>query len=202
MSRRSDDDEIQLAAARAAAGDSRAFDDVCRAHADDVWRYCNAILRDRERAFDATQDTFLRATSSIRRFRGDAPVRVWLLIIARRAVIDMLRRDDRRNDRQALAPAPDAVTGADTEAVLIEQLVAELPEDRRQAFVLTQLVGLSYEEAAGVADVPVGTIRSRVSRARRDLVTALAATDEAEPRRDQDPVAPTATLRRPEVSHG
>jgi RNA polymerase sigma-70 factor, ECF subfamily len=103
-------------------------------------------------------------------------VRTWLLGIARRACADHLRQVVRRRRLDArLAgqahtelPHPDPAhrLGAD-------DLLKRLGEERRTAFVLTQVLGLSYAEAAEVEGVPVGTIRSRVARAREELVTAL-----------------------------
>lgn len=165
------DDELQVAARRAARGDAEAFAALCRALQDDIWRYCHALTGDREQAFEAAQETFLRAVTAIRRFRGDAPVRVWLLVLARRSVAE-LRRQSARRPTPVRAPV-DPITGDRSGEVEINLLVSSLEETRRQAFVLTQMLGLSYEQAAKVAGVPIGTIRSRVFRARCELVCLL-----------------------------
>jgi RNA polymerase sigma-70 factor (ECF subfamily) len=86
-------------------------------------------------------------------------------------------------DWDAVAARTGSVRGPSDEAVLLAQLVAALQEDRREAFVLTQVLDLSYAEAAHVCGCPVGTIRSRVARAREDLVAAMDAT--RRPRRRQ-----------------
>lgn len=175
MSHEERDARIDALARRARGGDADAFDDLCRELRDDVWRYCFALLGDREQAFDAAQDTFLRAVRGIRRWRGDAPARVFLLVLARRAVADLIRREQRRRRIDA-AVAASPGRGHDrprTGTVEIAELIDDLDEGQRQAFVLTQVIGLSYEEAADVADVAVGTIRSRVSRARARLVDAI-----------------------------
>ena len=148
------------AAAQAAKGDGRAFEAVCRALQDDVWRYCYALTGDRELAGEAAQETFLRSVRAIRRFRGEAPVRVWYLTLARRATAEVLRR----TRRASWVPV-----GAAVEAQL---LVEQLPAELRQAFVLTQVLGLSYAETASVMGCAVGTVRSRVYRARERLVAA------------------------------
>jgi RNA polymerase sigma-70 factor (ECF subfamily) len=161
-----------LLAAR--AGDRVALAGAIRASQADVWRFC-AHLLDRESADDATQDTYLRAVKSLRGFRGDSSGRTWLLSIARRACADEIRRRVRRRRRERAAdaePVPEAADG-----VLLDALVGALDTDQRAAFVCTQVLGLSYEEAAGACGVPIGTIRSRVARARGTLIAQLRAAD-------------------------
>lgn len=168
----SPDDQQQQLALRAARGDGAAFELLCRSLQPHIWRYCLALTNDHDTAMEAAQETFLRAVTAIRRFRGDAPVRVWLLVIARRTVRDMLGKE-RRLARVELVDS-DATTPAATGVVELNWLIAELDEPMRQAFVLTQVLGLSYEEAAAVAGTRLGTIRSRVYRARQRLITSLA----------------------------
>lgn len=168
-------DDLTRLALAAGRGDRDALASFVRRAQPDVWRLC-AHLADREVADDLTQDTFLRAIGALSRFRGDASARTWLLSIARRACADHVRRQVRgRNlvDRVRRRAAPDVETPDRTGEVDLDRAVASLGPDRRDAFVLTQVLGLSYEEAAEVCGCPVGTIRSRVSRARQDLVNAL-----------------------------
>lgn len=135
----------------------------------DVWRLCRR-LGDASSVDDLAQDTYARAFAALPRYRGDASARTWLLAIARNTCADAVRRArrDRRRASAAVTPATRLADGAEIDA--LDRLVADLDPDRRAAFVLTQVVGLSYAEAAAVCDVPVGTIRSRVARARDDLV--------------------------------
>jgi RNA polymerase sigma-70 factor (ECF subfamily) len=170
--------DIDAAARKAVRGDAAAFESLCRALQDDVWRYCYALVGDRELAFEAAQETFLRAVTAIRRYRGEAPVRVYMLVLARRAVAEVLRRERRHRDARAYDVEPDRAVVSSSSAVEIAQLVNDLPDDLRQAFALTQLVGLSYEQAAQVAGCRVGTIRSRVFRSRERLVAGLSAQEE------------------------
>jgi len=172
--------DVDAAARRAARGDGDAFAAVCRALQGDVWRYCHALTGDRELAFEAAQETFLRAVTAIRRFRGDGPVRVWFLVLARRAVAEVLRRERRAPLPTPEGAAPEHHVPDATGRIAVEELVMQLPPDLRQAFVLTQLLGLSYEDAARVADCPVGTIRSRVYRSRSRLIDALSPRTEEE----------------------
>jgi RNA polymerase sigma-70 factor (ECF subfamily) len=171
-------DELAGIAADAAVGDPLAAAALVRATQSDVWRLC-AALGDRQSADDLTQETYLRAFAALHRFEGRSSVRTWLLSIARRVCADAVRSRRRRRlslvreerDLETLAPAPDGDPVADGAAVA--DLLARLDTDRREAFVLTQLLGLPYAEAAEVAGCPVGTIRSRVARARADLVESL-----------------------------
>jgi RNA polymerase sigma-70 factor (ECF subfamily) len=135
----------------------------------EVWRLCRH-LGGRAAADDLTQETYARALRSLPRFRGDASARTWLLLIARRTVADDVRRAVRARRRPQAAPeaVPDHAGW-----VALDARLEELDDDRRAAFVLTQLLGLSYAEAAEVCGVPVGTIRSRVARAREQLLAGI-----------------------------
>ncbi|WP_108666877.1 sigma-70 family RNA polymerase sigma factor [Euzebya rosea] len=177
MSREEFDAAADALAARARTGDADAFDDLCRLLRDDVWRYCYALLRDREQAFDAAQDTFLRCVRAIPKWRGDAPVRVFVLVLARRAVADLIRGEQRRRRIADVAVEPVVAAPQHTGTIEVTELINQLADDHRQAFVLTQVIGLPYEEAADVAGVAVGTIRSRVFRARERLAEAIAAAE-------------------------
>ena len=166
--------DLETIARLAARGDARAFESLCLALQDDVWRYCCALLDDRELAREAAQETFARAVGAIRRFHGDAPVRLWLLVLARRSSAAVLRRECRHRDARAHGIEPDRPLSDHCGAVDLVELVNALPPDQRQAFTLTQVLGLSYREAAAVSGCAVGTIRSRVFRSRERLIAALA----------------------------
>lgn len=159
-------------ARRGAAGDQRAIDELVAATYHDVWRFCAHQL-DPDRADDATQATFVRALTSLPRFRHESSARTWLFGVARNTCLDEMRSRGRRQRLRArlqAQPPPDSATGADVSDLDLRRALATLDPDRRDAFVLTQIVGLGYADAAQVLDVPIGTIRSRVSRARSDLV--------------------------------
>ena len=180
-------DEAATAWALAArGGDPEAVDRFVRALHPDVVRYITHVGADHQVADDLAQDTFLRALGSLHRFEGRSSARTWLLSIARRTVVDSLRY---AAARPRLADADDWTTSADRarpsglpgfeEGVALLDLLDGLAPERRQAFVLTQLAGLSYEEAAELGGCRIGTIRSRVARARATLVELLAAAEEA-----------------------
>ena len=176
-------DELTSLARAAGRGDLAALTSLIRQTQHDVWRLC-AHLVDPASADDLAQDTYLRAIPALRRFRGDAPVRIWLLAIARRACAAEIGA--RSRDRQLavrLAAAAHAAQGQPTAEpgaqAMADDLLAALEPGRRGAFVLTQMLGCSYAEAAAVCGCPVGTIRSRVARAREDLDAMITGQDGA-----------------------
>ncbi|MET0728650.1 MAG: sigma-70 family RNA polymerase sigma factor [Acidimicrobiales bacterium] len=175
-------DDLTRLARAAAEGDPVAVTAFVRRTQPEVWRLC-ARLGDRAAADDLTQEVYLRALPALTRFRGDSSARTWLLQIARHVCADHVRRSGR--SRALLTRLKErsargyALEPARTGEIELEDAVGALDADRRDAFVLTQMVGLSYAEAAEVCEVPVGTIRSRVARARADLVASLAVSDDS-----------------------
>jgi len=144
-----------------------------RATQGDVWRFVAALV-DPDSADDLTQETYLRAFRGLDEFAGRSSARTWLLAIARHVCADHIRTVQRRRRLSGRLPTPEPVPDP-AGLVATLDLVRELPEERRDAFVLTQLVGLSYEEAAAACGVPLGTIRSRVARARTHLLERVTA---------------------------
>jgi RNA polymerase sigma-70 factor (ECF subfamily) len=161
-----DVDEVTAAALRARRGDEASASQFVRATQADVWRLC-ANLGSRAATEDLTQETYARAFASLHRFAGRSSARTWLLAIARRVCADAVR--DAVRVRSVPADRSNSA-GDPADSVTVRALLDRLQPERREAFVLTQLVGLSYAEAADVCGCPVGTIRSRVARARADLV--------------------------------
>lgn len=157
-------------------GDRLALSTVIRHTQPEVWRFC-AHLTSIDDADDVTQDVYLRAFRSLPRFRGDASARTWLLAIARNACADRVRALQRRRGHVAFGVEPPEVAFTDGRSAEVDDLLRCVEADRRAAFVLTQLLGLSYAEAADACEVPIGTIRSRVARAREDLLVLLEAAD-------------------------
>ena len=170
------DDAVTAAALLARGGDDAASATFVLATQIEVWRFVAALVGV-QYADDVAQDTYLRAFRALPEFAGRSSARTWLLSIARRACADHIRtavRTRRLDARVAAEPMPkSSVDHAGLHAAA--ELVARLADERRVAFVLTQVLGLSYLEAAAIEDVPVGTIRSRVARARADLVAAIEA---------------------------
>ncbi|MFC9241483.1 sigma-70 family RNA polymerase sigma factor [Streptomyces decoyicus] len=175
-----DDARVTALALAARDGDPDAVDRFVRATHRDVWRFVAHLSNDVTGADDLAQETFLRALTSLPRFAGRSSARTWLLSIARRVVIDRYRAAAARPritdvaDWQAVAEhhQPRELPGFD-DGLAIGELLEALDCERREAFILTQLVGLPYADTAAVVGCPVGTVRSRVARARADLITWL-----------------------------
>ncbi|MFI0820849.1 sigma-70 family RNA polymerase sigma factor [Streptomyces sp. NPDC021098] len=180
-----DDATVTAWALAARDGDPAAVEQFVRATRADVRRYVAHLSGDPQAADDLVQDTYMRALRSLPRFEGRSSARTWLLVIARRVVADRIRSLSARpriagtDDWQAAAERrqPCGVPGFD-EGVALGELLAALPTAQRDAFVLTQLLELPYSEAAAVTDCPVGTIRSRVARAREFLIAQLSAAED------------------------
>lgn len=154
--------------ARAVEGDDTALTEFVRLTQPAVWKLCHALGSTGE-IEDLVQETYLQAIRSLPRFRGDAPVMAWLLRIGRNVCANHVRR--RKRDRNLVERiAPTVTESTVMEPSFAASLLDGLPRPQVEAFVLTQLMDLSYEEAAAVLDCPVGTVRSRLSRARSELI--------------------------------
>lgn len=172
-SSKASDDHVTELALRAGRGDRKALSEFIKATQDDVWRLL-AHLAGPENADDLTQETYLRVMGSLPSFAARSSARTWLLSLARRAWIDSIRHERARprkaaeeyDELSAAAPSTDWSAWLD-----VRELIDDLPAERREALILTQVLGYSYEEAARIAGVRVGTIRSRVARARKNLIS-------------------------------
>lgn len=173
----SEDDRLTTLALAARSGDQASLEGFIAGTQRDVWRFiahCAGI----QVADDLTQETYLRALKAIRRFAGRSSARVWLLSIARRVVVDQIRYEQcrpRTNSSIDWVEAADRDRTARSSAgfediVELNMMLDGLDDERREAMLLTQVLGLSYQEAADVSGCAVGTIRSRVARARDDLI--------------------------------
>jgi RNA polymerase sigma-70 factor, ECF subfamily len=169
-----DDEAVTELALAAARGNARALEAFIKATQQDVWRFVT-YLSDASTADDLTQETFLRAIGAIERFSGRSSARTWLLAIARRVVADHIRHAQSR-PRTASGADPEHFPSGDRHArgfedlVEVTTMIATLTTEQREALLLTQLLGLPYADAAAVCGCPVGTIRSRVARARDALL--------------------------------
>lgn len=184
---------------RAQSGDLAAFNTLVIQHQDAAYSLARRFLGTREAAEDATQEAFIRAYRRIDSFRGER-FRSWLFSIVANAARDELRRrkrrpqlslDEARDDpeRPSLDP-PDPGPSPEAEALrgdlraALERALLELPEDWREVVILSDVQGLAYEEIAETLSLPLGTVKSRLSRARgrlRDILRQSGALEHGEP---------------------
>jgi len=179
-------DEADVCAAR--AGDLDAFDRLMARHEKRVYNLCLWITGDRDEAADATQDAFIRAYRHLKKFRGDCAFGAWVSRIAVNVARDAAkRRKNAPRDFSSLqtedAPefdppdetsrdAPDQIARSQRQTA-VRHALAKVPENYRTVLVLFDLQGRSYEECAATLGVPLGTVKSRLSRARAALRDAL-----------------------------
>ena len=180
MAENRSDADVELAL-RAASGDEVAFVEIVRRYDLGLRRLAFRLLGDRDAMDDVLQEAYLKAFTSIARFRGDASPRTWLYRIVYNACLDHIRRRRRQPVAQFVdAPIRDASEQTDLRLSLAEAL-AGLAPDERAAVLLVDAEGLTYEEAAAVIGVPAGTIASRLSRARASLRRSLRTASEGVP---------------------
>ena len=137
-------------------------------------RYARALTRNRERADDLVQDTLSRALIKEQFWQPGTNLRAWLFTIMHNQNVNSVRRDIRESgvvDMEQVSAPLTATTdpAASRKMFELERALAQLPLDQRQVILLVGLEGMSYEDAAGILSVPVGTVRSRLSRGRNGL---------------------------------
>jgi RNA polymerase sigma-70 factor (ECF subfamily) len=167
---------------RLRAGDAPAFEELVMTYQHRVFGVALRMLGNRAEAEEVAQEAFVRAHRAIGEFRGDAKLSTWLYAITSRLCLNRLASGERRLTRQGEAallrlsdagPRPDAALERRELETALGRAIAELPEDRRIVVVLRDLEGLSYEEIAQVLELELGTVRSRLHRARADLKEKL-----------------------------
>jgi len=177
VSQRADSDTALIE--RYLRGDMNAFNDLMRAHEDRVFAICLRMLRDREAALDATQETFITVFRKVDRFSGHSAFSTWLYRVAVNTCYDQARRRGRRPTEplpQEGGPPDERTATALDSAELrpdLEAALARIPTEFRAAVVLCDAQGLSLQTAAEIMGIPVGTVKSRVFRGRRLLAEAL-----------------------------
>ena len=175
-------DDMALAM-RARNGDNEAYESLVRHYRNEVYALCWYFTRNREDAWDLSQEVFIKAWRALARFRGDSSFKTWLMRIAANHCKDHLKK--RRLDT---ASFDDALQAPDTESsanpsetavsnelgAAIDAAVQQLPAKHQMAFVLREYKGLSYQEMAEVMQCNVGTVMSRLFNARKRLQELLA----------------------------
>ncbi|HZD00232.1 MAG TPA: sigma-70 family RNA polymerase sigma factor [Actinomycetes bacterium] len=163
-------------------GDRAAFGQLVARHERRVYGLCLRVLGSREDAEDATQETFLAVLRRAASFRGEAAFSTWLFRIAVNAATDQARRRGRARavpleteELAAAAPSGSDPSGAVPDALAVQAALCRVPEDFRATLVLCDLYGFPHAQAAEILQIPVGTVKSRLFRARLALGEQLAA---------------------------
>jgi RNA polymerase sigma-70 factor (ECF subfamily) len=162
-------------------GDLSAFEALVRKYQDRVYNLCRYMLRDPEGAQDAAQDVFLKAYRAFKELRSDSTLYTWIYRIAVTTCLDYRRKSRREvsrtepltEDLPSEEPLPEQLYASAEIPRSIQLALQELPEKLRAAIVLREIEELSYEEIAEVLHTSVGTVKSRISRAREELRSLL-----------------------------
>lgn len=182
------DSDLQLVE-RTVAGDQRAYELLVIKYQRRIERLIARMVRDQDLVQDIAQETFLRAYRALHQFRGEAQFYTWLYRIAvntaKKALIELKRDpvvfesalhtvdDEEETFRHRYEPSseetPETVLAAQEIAAAVNAAMDALPEDLRQAVTLREIEGLSYEEIASAMNCPIGTVRSRIFRAREAI---------------------------------
>lgn len=173
-------------------GTPGAFDAIVAAHQDRVYAFCARMLSDRDEALDAAQEVFLSAYRNLERFRGEAALSTWLLRIATNQCLNRIRRRSSLARKETRFPEPDDSRDAPFQppgreedrpdrmvenreiGKILEGALGRLEEDTRLLVLLSDVEGFSYEEISEAVGVPLGTVKSRLHRARMALRKMLA----------------------------
>lgn len=167
-------------------GKPGAFEAIVQAHQNRVHSFCARMLSDREDALDAAQEVFLSAWRNLAGFRGEASLSTWLLRIAANRCLNRIRRRKSLSEREAPWPElpgeegegiifqpaggeadhPDRIAETGEMREILTEALSQLDPGSRWMVLLSDVEGFSYEEIATLAEVPVGTVKSRLHRAR------------------------------------
>jgi RNA polymerase sigma-70 factor (ECF subfamily) len=152
------------------------FEKLLRECQDRIYNLCRYMMRDPQEAQDAAQDAFLKAFKSLGDFRPEASLYTWLYRIAVNTCLDYKKKkrsmpviNELGEDRPSAEPSPDKVYESKEISEAIQWAIQKLPKKLRLAIVLREIDGLSYEEIAEILAISIGTVKSRISRAREEL---------------------------------
>ncbi|MET0405707.1 MAG: sigma-70 family RNA polymerase sigma factor [Cystobacter sp.] len=184
----------RLLLARLRRGEPEAFEALVHAHQNRLYDFCVRMLADSEEASDVVQDVFVSAHQNLARFREDSLLSTWLFRIAKNHCLNRLkylkRRGRGRSDEYgeqsegALAralgspPGPDAALESAREQARVQWAISQLEPDARMLVVLRDIEGLSYEEIVEITELALGTVKSRLHRAREKLADVLGRLEE------------------------
>ncbi len=167
-------------------GDTSAFQEIVLAYQDTIYGLCFRMLGDHHNAQDAAQDTFLKAYQNLKSFKPDASLYTWIYRIAVNTCIDYKRRsvseslfrhlpnnENSVEQEPSDSPSPEMLSESGQMAAALQQALGKLSKKLRAVIVMKEVEGLSYEDIAGVMDISIGTVKSRISRAREELKVLL-----------------------------
>lgn len=170
-------------AKRAAKSDPTAWEEIVRLYGERIFNLCLRFASTPAEAEDLTQDVFLKLYGNLHQYRGEVPLAAWALRLSRNLCIDhyrhhRLRKQSESVMEEALEHLPSA---RDLESDLedrerrrlVHRTLDEMPEDLATVVLLRDLQGWSYEEVSAFLEIPLGTIKSRLNRARRELVSRI-----------------------------
>lgn len=179
----------RLLLARLRRREPAAFEMLVKANKDRVFDFCVRMVGDREEAFDLTQEIFVSVHLHLDKFREDAKLSTWIFRISKNHCLNRLKYLKRRgrgrsddyaeanelaiNDSVGAPVTPDAILEANREREWVHRAIAELDEDQRMLVALRDIEGLSYEEIVDITELPEGTVKSRLHRAREKLAGIL-----------------------------
>ena len=169
-----------------------AFTELLEAEIPKLRRYARALTRDAVRADDLVQNALVRAIAKQHLWQPGTDLRAWLFTILHHQNVNDVRRSLREGDRVAVEHvAPTLATVSDPTAALqirdLERAIAALPEEQRQVLLLVGLEGMRYEDVATILDIPIGTVRSRLSRGRETLRSLMDVRGKADVNRGSPP---------------
>jgi RNA polymerase sigma-70 factor, ECF subfamily len=169
--------------------DASAFEMLVKANQDRVYDFCSRMLGDRDEAFDVAQEVFVSIHQNLEKFRADAKLSTWIFRIARNHCLNRIKYLKRRGrghtdefgeanelsitESMGGTNTPDADLEAARSKKLVHLAIAELDEEQRALVVLRDVEGLSYEEIVEITDLALGTVKSRLHRAREKLVEII-----------------------------
>ncbi|MDY7229963.1 RNA polymerase sigma factor [Hyalangium rubrum] len=175
-------------------GDPDAFEVLVREHQDRVYDFCVRMLGDREEAHDLVQEIFVSIHQNLGKFREDAKLSTWIFRISKNQCINRLkylkRRGRGRSDEYGevgedvlsgaigAPPTPDAALESSRERARVQWAISQLEPDARMLVALRDIEGLSYEEIIEITELPEGTVKSRLHRAREKLADLLGQLEE------------------------
>ncbi len=172
---------------RVQKGNKRAFDQLFTRYQGRIFGLVSRYVRDRQEVEDVVQEAFIKAFRALPRFRGDSQFYTWLYRIAINTAKNHLVARSRRppgadidaDEAESFEPMrqvenPENELARDELSKVIHQAIAELPDDLRSALTLREFDGMSYEQIADIMDCPVGTVRSRIFRARESIDKRMA----------------------------